>query len=115
MRHLESLLTFADVLRKNNLKMLLKNERYRGLLVSDRDLMLAQLDELEEGLEVPQKGVKRQYALCDVHALIVFKAPNTTMPVCSLCPTPGFGGGGGFFSQQPSLVRGFADVPSSKH
>lgn len=60
MSHVEPLLAFADVLRKKNLKKLLKNERYRDLLAGDKDLMLAQLDEIEEGLEVPKQGTKQQ-------------------------------------------------------
>ena len=60
MSHVEPLMTFADKLRNRNLKKLLKNERYRDLLAGDKDLMLAQLDELEEKLEDPQKVVKQQ-------------------------------------------------------
>lgn len=68
MSHVEPLLTFADVLRKKNLKKLLKNERYRDLLARDKGLMLAQLDEIEEGLEDPQKVNKQHYSLCTTHS-----------------------------------------------
>lgn len=73
MSRVEPLLAFADVLRKKNLKKNLKNERYRDLLVRDRDLMLSQLDEIEEGLEVPPTANKRHYSLCTSHASEVFK------------------------------------------
>jgi hypothetical protein len=54
MAHHESLLDFAELLRKKYLTALLKNDRYRELLLSDLHLMLAQLDELE----VPRKLVE---------------------------------------------------------
>lgn len=47
MAHHEPLLDFAEQLRKLNLKILLKNDRYRKHLISDPVRMLAQLDELE--------------------------------------------------------------------
>lgn len=48
MSHVEPLLAFADMLRKKNLKKLLKNERYREFLIEDKDLMLAPPDEIEK-------------------------------------------------------------------
>ena len=86
MSHVEPLLAFADVLRKTNLKKLLKNQRYRDLLVGDKILMLAQLDELEKELEVAKKATKQQYSLCTAHASEVFKTPKSGTTTCSLCP-----------------------------
>jgi hypothetical protein len=76
MSHVEPLLAFADVLRKKNLKKLLKNQRYRDLLVGVKILMLAQLDELEKELEAPKKATERHYSLCSAHASVVFKSPG---------------------------------------
>jgi hypothetical protein len=101
MSHVEPLLAFADVLRKKNLKKLLKNQRYRDLLVGDKILMLAQLDELEKELEPPKRTIKQQYSLCTGHASEVFKSLNTAIDSCSLCQ----------FDQPRTIVRGIADVP----
>lgn len=109
MSHVEPLLAFADVLRKKNLKKLLKNERYRDLLVGNKDLMLAQLDEYEEGLEVPKQGTKQQYLLCTTHAAQVFRPPEQSMGRCSLC-----GPEYHLFGNRPSIVQGIADVPPPK-
>jgi hypothetical protein len=109
MSHTEPLLAFADVLRKQNLKNLLKHDGYRELLAGDKDLLLAQLDEIEEGLEDPEKANKRQYSLCSSHAPLVFSPPEPAMRKCSLCPVDKFG-----FGQYPLLVRGIADVPPAK-
>jgi hypothetical protein len=71
--HHESLLDFAELLRKKHLKALLKNERYRNLLVSDPERMLAQLDELE----VPRKLDKKVCYICDACKDLVFQYPET--------------------------------------
>ena len=105
----EPLLTFADVLRKKNLKKLLRNERYRDLLVGDNKLMLAQLDEFEEGLEVPPQAAKRQYSLCSSHATQVFRSLGPVMTTCAVCPVNTYG-----FGQKPALVRGIVEVPPLK-
>lgn len=109
MSHVVPLLAFADVLRKKNLKKLLKNERYRDLLIGDKTLMLAQLDELEAGLEVPQQVNKQSYSLCTSHAPQVFKSSESPMKRCSLCPVEKFG-----FGQYPLLVQGIAVVHPPK-
>jgi hypothetical protein len=110
MSHLESLLKFAEVLRKKHLKKLLKNGRYRDLLVGDQSLMLAQLDELERGLEVVPTDA---YALCAKHAGEVFKphATHTDTTACTLCPVVPFT----LDQQGPPLLRGLAAVPSIEH
>lgn len=64
MAHHQSLLDFAEQLRKKHLEYLLKDKRYRELLVSDPALMLAQLDELE----VPRKLAQKVYYVCNEHA-----------------------------------------------
>jgi hypothetical protein len=109
MSHSEPLLAFADVLRKKNLKKLLKHERYRDLLAGDTNLLFAQLDEIEEELEDPEEVSRRQYSLCTTHAPQVFSPPEPAMRKCSLCPVEKFG-----FGQYPLLVRGIADVPQPK-
>jgi hypothetical protein len=108
MSHAEPLLAFVDVLRKKNLKKLLKIERYRDLLAGNKDFMLAQLDELEEKLEVSQTANKRHFSVCTAHAAQVFKSPGVpVLKRCPLCPEQTFH----LFGQPRNLVRGIADVP----
>lgn len=89
MSHLPSLLAFAEVLRKNNLKNLLKNERYRNLLIGNKDLMLAQLDEHVESIEDRKELVEKEYFLCPNHEAEVFQTPKGPMhsEFCSRCPS----------------------------
>ena len=103
MSHVEPLLAFAEVLRKKNTKKLLKNERYRDLLVGDKDLMLAQLDELE--VPPQQEGSKRQYTLCGTHLAQVFEPTDTAMSTCSVCIF-----GSRKFGQPQAAFRGIAYV-----
>lgn len=67
--HHESLLDFAKRFRKQHLKGLLKNERYRAHLVSDPELVLALLDELE----VPWELVEKVCYVCDGYKDSIFR------------------------------------------
>ena len=96
MIHHESLLDFAERLRKKHLKGLLKNERYRDLFVSNPELMLAQLDELEVPRELVEKvcyvcadckdsvfrhpGQKRQHNCVTCHKTNVYPGQTAFLP-----------------------------------
>jgi hypothetical protein len=84
MSHVGPLLAFADVLRKKNLKKLLKNQRYRDHLVSDPELMLAQLDELA----VPGELQEKAYYTCNSCADELFQTPGAPPQTCCImCDT----------------------------
>lgn len=81
MGHLEPFLQFADQIRKDNLKTLLDNEKYRALLDGDKTLLWSHLDELKAaaGLSEPSDSsgksdlpdlssfVERTYSFCHKH------------------------------------------------
>lgn len=69
--HHEPLLDFAKRFRKQHLKGLSKNERCRAHLVSDPELLLAQLDELE----VPRELVEKVCYVCDGCKDSIFRHP----------------------------------------
>lgn len=81
MHHSETMLEFSEELRKKKLEKLLKNDRYREWLLSDRDRILSQLDELE----VPKALVEKQYSSCGPHASSFFQAYNEDPTACFLC------------------------------
>lgn len=87
MSHMDSLLEFADKLRKNNLAKLLRNERYRALLDGDKALMWSQFDELRDTNE--DLGVtglsEKEYFSCPSHTwLLMIRSPAGVLK-CPLC------------------------------
>lgn len=72
--HLGGVMNFSAQLRKQHLKILLDNERFRELLDGDKKKMWAQLDELkalawpEQPKDIPGDGfVRKRHFVCPVH------------------------------------------------
>jgi hypothetical protein len=81
-QHEESLLEFANTLRKNNLGVLLKNERFRSQLDSGGKEMLWQvLDDLVFAADLKKKC----HHLCIDHKDVVFQDVGMDGPVVAHC------------------------------
>lgn len=72
---------YAEGLRKRKLGKLLKNERYRELVTSDKKLMLSLMDEV-----IPERDmVERHYDLCPTHKAKVFRNTGDRPSKCVWC------------------------------
>ena len=83
--HHQVLVKLQERLRKKHLKGLLKNERYRDHITSNRELMLAQLDELE----VPSELSPKLYSVCRACEKKVFRPLTDSLTKnCVACTAP---------------------------
>jgi hypothetical protein len=94
MSHDESLVAFAEEIRRHNLGKLLKNARFREHLDrGGKEALWAQLDQLVFAADLRES----RYALCVQHKARVFKSPESMPPGyayrCSWCDRSGLDGG----------------------
>lgn len=84
MSHRESLSKFADSLRKKNLSKLQKNQRYRGLLFNNRDLLESHFDAFHQ-IMLSQDMVLRSMCMCSWHFELGMRDPGDASNSCFAC------------------------------
>lgn len=100
MAHDEESVEFGEKLRKDNIGILLKNDRFRAQLDSGgKEAVWQQLDELVFAADL----VKKRYFVCATHVLNMFYEPSIgadgkTQGPCAICQAQNRGNsyGGGF-------------------
>lgn len=113
MAHEESLVEFAERLRKENIGKLLKNDRFRAQLdQSGKEAMWQQIDELIFAADLATK----RYHLCFSHTKYVFQEPSLganemTTPPCRICDLRNSHGQKFFSLNAEQQLEGAAWVP----